>query len=368
MCLIPGVLFIITTLIHPSFAFGNMDKAYGHRNCDMFTIYNDWMKSLDEDLWLSELAIPGTHDSASSVSWIQHVNTQVLDFKRQIQFGIRFFDIRIRHTGDRFALHHGSFFLNKMFGDFLNTIDDFLSKNPSETILFRLREEQTADDNNTRSIKKTLEFYLNQYRERFLKTNTNVKLRTARGKFIIFSDNTNFHDFDIKYIDSEIQDFYQLFQEKDVLEKWNRVKNHLVKAVNGDKNKFYINFLSGSGAKFSPLKIAGGFEMESLSKSMGKESFHPGGFFQGIDTFARDAIQNVINRNFQCFGNGQFKRSVGIIVADYPGTSLIKEIIDNNKSNCSQIKPVTTFVPRRTAPVKNCWLKFFCTKWKFTPS
>lgn len=347
------VLFVITVLLYIPFAIGHWDAAYFRSADDGFTTYNDWMKSLDDDFWLSELAIPGTHDSAAYQSksiMSNYVETQCLSFKEQLQYGIRFFDIRIRHKSNEFELFHGVFYLFQQFGDFLKAVDAFLTENPSETVLFRLKEE-TDGENNSRNREKTLEYYLEKYNDKFMKTNTNVKLRDARGKFVIFSDNTDFHDFGIKYIDSEIQDYYMLSTNWDLYEKWNRVKDHLQKAAEGDNNTFYINYLSATGATVFPFFVASGHVRSDTSSprlstglaDLATPKLFPDFprfvcfigictiFFEGTNILARDQIRSMNDPNNRCLHSDYNKRSVGIILADYPGTSLIKQIIDNNK-------------------------------------
>ncbi|MEX1551649.1 MULTISPECIES: hypothetical protein [Enterococcus] len=75
-----------------------------------------WMNELKDNTRLSELSIPGTHDSATHA--IKHtvglgyVKTQSIDITRQLNNGIRFLDARVCETNGSFAMHHGSFYLN----------------------------------------------------------------------------------------------------------------------------------------------------------------------------------------------------------------------------------------------------------------
>jgi hypothetical protein len=74
------------------------------------TTYADWMSWVPDDVLLSELSLPGTHDTsaytifAALVPWTQ---TQTMDFRNQLLAGIRVMDIRVSHQNDSLWLYHG---------------------------------------------------------------------------------------------------------------------------------------------------------------------------------------------------------------------------------------------------------------------
>jgi 1-phosphatidylinositol phosphodiesterase len=310
------------------------DPAY-FRNSD------DGFKNNPDGVKLSQLAIPGTHDSGADGGRDNDMlYTQCLNFDEQLRYGIRFFDIRVRHFGNSFAIHHGAFFLNKHFDQFLNSVQKFLDRNPSETILFRLKHEHT-EEKNTRNMLQTLDAYL-KGRNRFLQTKKrDITLKKARGKFIIMSDNGWFDSRGMSYGSSNIQDAYSLDNNWDLYSKWEKVRDQLHRAKDGDSNTFYINYLSGSGGSF-PYFVASGHTDPSTSASRlstgrttpGWKDSYPDfprttcfiGIctisFEGTNILARDRIKN--------FNEGKQPRTVGIIVADFPGDDLIQEIIRNN--------------------------------------
>uniref|UniRef100_A0A1B6KRD8 Phosphatidylinositol-specific phospholipase C X domain-containing protein n=1 Tax=Graphocephala atropunctata TaxID=36148 RepID=A0A1B6KRD8_9HEMI len=316
----------------------NADDGFNHRK--------NWMSSISDDVPLSEMAIPGTHHS-STFTWDTDVTmTQVLNFQQQLNFGVRFFDIRIRHANNAFALHRGHLFLGLYFSDqFLNTVDNFLKNNPSETVLILLKKEYSPESN-TRSMRDTLQRYLNQYADTFLQTNyRNVTLGRARGKFIIFSDYDQFNSFGLQYWECDIQDNYHLSTNWDLYNKWEGVKNQLENARNGNASSFYINYLSGRGGSF-PYFVASGHSSSGTSAprlatgltTPGWSSSYPDfprvGCFIGICTIAFEGTNTLTYDKLQEYneypsGN---RRTVGIIVADFPGDSLIAAIIDNNSS------------------------------------
>src|SRR6266850_2447710 len=79
-------------------------SAYPQRNVS-------WMLSVNDSSWLSELSIPGTHDSgARRDSFPQHEASQCqkLAISEQLQIGARFLDVRCRRIGGKFEVFHGS--------------------------------------------------------------------------------------------------------------------------------------------------------------------------------------------------------------------------------------------------------------------
>jgi 1-phosphatidylinositol phosphodiesterase len=100
-----------------------------------------WMAHLDDGLRLSQIFLPGTHDS-----FAYHCNTlaacQSLTIEEQLRCGIRFIDVRCRHMNDEFRLYHSSFYLNKNFqADVLDKCVEFLRQNPSEVVLMLVSPE-----------------------------------------------------------------------------------------------------------------------------------------------------------------------------------------------------------------------------------
>lgn len=332
------ITFSSTTLAH-------WDSAYFRRANDGFTNKAKWMNKLRDDVMLSEIAMPGTHDSAAYKNYVDSVVTQALNFDQQLEYGVRVFDIRVRHTSDRFALHHGNVFLDVMFGDFMNSVDRFLTKNPSEVVLFRLKQEMTPNSNNTRSMAETLEHYISLHQDKYLNLKSvNHRLGDARGKFAILSENYEFHHFGLPYDSSgfSIQDKYKLSTNWDLYSKWEAVKEHLDLASKGRATTLYMNYLSGSGGSF-PYFVASGHSSPGtgaprLSTGLttpGWKHSYPDfprvSCFIGICTIAFEGT-NILTRDKLKQYNAKYNtRSVGIILADFPGESLISNVIENNK-------------------------------------
>ncbi|KAK7743164.1 hypothetical protein SLS53_004249 [Cytospora paraplurivora] len=66
-----------------------------------------WMGAIDDDKWLSNITIPGTHDSCAR-SNVPFVRTQYLSIAQQLALGIRFLDLRLRrHDDGKLYCYHG---------------------------------------------------------------------------------------------------------------------------------------------------------------------------------------------------------------------------------------------------------------------
>lgn len=278
----------------PFITADGFDAAVCSRSDCQFHVLENWMDEIRDDVKLSELALPGTHDSASFTHYHPMVKTQELNFQDQLRYGIRVFDIRYRHIGNKFALHHGFVFLNIMFDEFLDIVDQFLLNHPRETVLFRLKKDYDDDVNNNRSDEDTLNEYLSQY-STYKRVTSNAQIGEVRGKFIILN-NCQFDNVGIPYNSLMTQDDFFLESKFSLNSKWKKIRNHFEKAMDGDSSQFYMNYASGSGA-LSPLRVA----IKTNNK-------------------AKDYIHEHLYS----------KRTAGIVMADYPGTALIKNVINSN--------------------------------------
>jgi 1-phosphatidylinositol phosphodiesterase len=202
-------------------------------------------------------------------------------------------------------------------------------------------KEDDSPAENTRNMLETLDAYLNG-RSRFLQTNNrDITLDQARGRFIIMSDNGAFDPRGISYGSSNIQDAYSLGTNWDLYSKWEKVRDHLHRAKDGDSNTFYINYLSGSGGSF-PYFVASGHSDPGTSASRlstgrttpGWKNSYPDfprtGCFIGICTISFEGTNILARDRIKNFNKSKQPRTVGIIVADFPGDDLIQEIVNNN--------------------------------------
>lgn len=221
-----------------------------------FTMSN-WMGALSNDLNLAQLSIPGTHDSGARNEPISGTaKTQNLSIAEQLTAGVRYLDIRCRHIGNAFTIHHGAIYQNLNFDDVLNACISFLNNNPTETIIMSVKEEHTPTDN-TRSFEQTFDAYVAQNASKWDLGNGISTLGSVRGKIKLlrrfsagttkgidatnWADNTTF-EINNTAANLKIQDYYKV---EDLNAKWTKVESLLNEAKNSTENRLYVNYGSG---------------------------------------------------------------------------------------------------------------------------
>src|SRR5690606_8620525 len=83
---------------------------------------------------------PGTHDSGSySAGNTGYVRNQTHDIGKQLEYGIRSFDIRVKkRPNGKYVMFHGTYPpgpKQQLFQDALDQIKDFASKHPHEILI-----------------------------------------------------------------------------------------------------------------------------------------------------------------------------------------------------------------------------------------
>lgn len=118
---------------------------------------NNWITPLDDDIYVSQLSIPGTHDAATSkVSGLigSAGRTQDYTVEQQLAMGIRAFDLRPTCTNVGGAsygrnpdlpIHHGVFDCDITLKEIFATFNSFLNDNPGEFIIVTCRWENEGD-------------------------------------------------------------------------------------------------------------------------------------------------------------------------------------------------------------------------------
>jgi 1-phosphatidylinositol phosphodiesterase len=188
---------------------------------------------------LRSLTIPGSHDSGArhGGAWVECQDTSVPE---QLAAGIRFLDVRCRAIDGVFAIHHGAFFQELMFGDVLIACRDFLAAHPRETVLMRVKQEySTVGDAEFRNI---FDVYLDQkgWRSLFRIEDTLPTLGEARGKVVLLADNGGLPG--VRWADPalfDVQDDYQA----EPFAKYPKIADQFRKAVR-QPGRFYVNFVS----------------------------------------------------------------------------------------------------------------------------
>jgi 1-phosphatidylinositol phosphodiesterase len=114
-----------------------------------------WMSHLSDDVPLSGLSIPGTHNSPTHYKALPSVRCQAHSPLEQLNNGVRFFDIRVQpsqpedKSDEGLTLVHGAFPISltgsKKFRPLVKEVQQFLAANPSETVIMSVKREGTGE-------------------------------------------------------------------------------------------------------------------------------------------------------------------------------------------------------------------------------
>ncbi|MFI8828173.1 phosphatidylinositol-specific phospholipase C [Streptomyces sp. NPDC053431] len=199
----------------------------------------DWMAAHGDPTPLQKLTIPGTHDSGARYGglWTECQNTTIA---QQLDSGIRFLDVRCRVTGGSFAIHHGAFYQNLMFGDVLVACWNFLAAHPTETVLMRVKQEYSSESDAT--FRAIFDDYLDNrgWRPLFRIGSGVPTLGESRGKVVLLADNGGLPG--LRWADGayfDVQDDYQA----EPFAKWPKIRDQFRKAAT-QPGRFYVNFVS----------------------------------------------------------------------------------------------------------------------------
>ncbi|WP_033178824.1 phosphatidylinositol-specific phospholipase C domain-containing protein, partial [[Mycoplasma] anseris] len=221
---------------------------------------SDWMSDLNDKKLLSDLNIPGTHDSAmfdcvgaacTFGKW--YALTQGANFAEQLKLGIRFFDLRLTRNPELWMAHGVVWANNQNLEKTLDSFVEFLKNHPTEFIIIRVKDENTSVKAEDREWEK---YFLNvmkkpKYNDYLFKNsnknkNANPSVKELRGKILTFN---HFHhlittnaDFGPLYRNNNIifQDLYNLNHEN----KKVAISDTLNMSNNEINLKTYVNFIS----------------------------------------------------------------------------------------------------------------------------
>lgn len=103
---------------------------------------NNWMSKLPGGMRLSDVCIPGAHDSGTaSVSMNHAAQCQQFDYTDMLNAGLRYFDLRI--GPDTCIVHNSTtcYYRGEIMnlGDVENMVDGFLNENPGETVILQVK-------------------------------------------------------------------------------------------------------------------------------------------------------------------------------------------------------------------------------------
>lgn len=218
----------------------------------MYFSMSNWMSFLPGNAKINRISLPGTHDSCARTG-IGAV-CQKWDLTTQLANGVRFLDIRCRHSGTYLLIFHGVMYQDMNFTDVIRQCKQFLASNPSEYILMSVRDEGGGDKPQG-TFQDTFLNYVNDNGSDLWYLGTSAPdLAAVRGKIALvrrFPGNIGL-DFDNKS-QFDIQDDYD---PDSVDSKWNKITALLDTAkASPNSDKFFLNFASGYFSNISTMWI-----------------------------------------------------------------------------------------------------------------
>lgn len=153
-----------------------------------------WMKYVDDNKFLDELSIPGTHDSGTcsvdndTEPQSSQVKCQQDYIPTQLLEGIRYFDIRLG-KGDNPGIDHGDYYLLKKDAYFMHLSDvigyfkTFLNENPTEALIMLVSRgnDEATDESVTTAFAKVLD----DNPKLFYTSSRIPTLHEVRGKIVL---------------------------------------------------------------------------------------------------------------------------------------------------------------------------------------
>lgn len=150
-----------------------------------------WMSKLDDDLHISALSIPGTHNSPCHYFALPSVRCQVAPLREQLNNGVRFLDVRVSAESDtdRMPLVHSafpvSFWGTRYFHEVLDECYAFLDANPSEILVMSVKREGTGRAGDKGMSRHLRDGHIAKDEDRWFTADHVPRLREVRGKIVL---------------------------------------------------------------------------------------------------------------------------------------------------------------------------------------
>jgi Phosphatidylinositol-specific phospholipase C, X domain. len=272
----------------------------------------NWMSKINDTISLRSISIPGTHDSGTSSGGgilSSFAKCQNWNIETQLNNGIRFLDMRFKVQGERLKVYHGIAEMDLWHDDFFNIVRQFLTDNPTETVIISIRNENDgANADEKLKFRQLLDTEMETNANKWIIGSGIPQLSEARGKMILFrrydgnkginmfngwSDNATF-----SISGGRVQDVYSISGTSDnsINSKWEHISALLNEAYENNGNRFFVNFCSANAGTLTTPK----------------------------------SVADKINPKLQSFLDTAAKGSWGWILMDFPTEKLVSDIYLKN--------------------------------------
>lgn len=258
---------------------------------------SSWMSMIEDDTLLTELVIPGSHDSGTKGMNL-FAETQDKTYLEQLERGFRYFDTRVMYTGGEFYMYH-SVKGEMKYSQVLEDVKAFLDENPTETVIL---DFQWTEGGNDKGIFDMLEEKLgdkliNVEGESALEFVKALTLGEARGKCLIF----------VGQNESNLDRLYQIARDKDSEEReGSALRSYYNASYNRSSSQKYIEkyipeyiemFKNSKGGMFV-LQGQLTYALTSIRDGEAKHDPNMNAYVKGL--YDSDDLQyiNIIMRDF----------------------------------------------------------------------
>ncbi|KAL5611645.1 hypothetical protein BROUX41_000772 [Berkeleyomyces rouxiae] len=279
----------------------------------------DWMGKIPDDVLVSDLSIPGTHNSMTNLLENRILlQCQMSSLKQQLHAGIRYIDVTGRWKKNKIRVYNGpsrtTFDLDEVF----TTALDFLDEYSKEGLILRIHKDFWPSDMNKNFEDKVADKYLASDSELGQRIGSRLyilpgpsqtwvpRVGELRGKIMILQDfpTTVPNRFGIPW-DSDrlvVSDWKDTLGRIGISAKWSVYESKITAASKETENKLHIVHTAvGLGA--TPYKAVAG----------------------------KDVTNTGMNDRLGEFLSASDIGRTGIIAMDFPGKELIGEILRRNE-------------------------------------
>lgn len=276
----------------------------------------NWMSQIDGSAYISEISIPGTHDSCALYEPISpSAKCQEYTIKDQLEMGVRFIDVRAWVIGGETQISHGVVLQSQTLNEIVGTCKEFLEENPTETIIFSLKKENSALFSKD-EVADIIEKIVAEDKDGWYVENKIPTLDEVRGKIVLFNRFDEESDLGINAAGDErwlknvsftieneshkihVQDHYNIGKKENIETMWEEAVALMEesKAEESRSDNLYVNFLSG---------------------------------YTGIIPNIQ-SVSDIINPNMANYVSNAGKGCYGIIIMDFVDSELCEKIIETN--------------------------------------
>ncbi|KAH6890607.1 PLC-like phosphodiesterase [Thelonectria olida] len=283
----------------------------------------NWMAALPDDVLLSDLSIPGTHDTMTYDIGSERLQCQNWNLSMQLDAGLRYFDIRARLQDNELQIYHANGYTGFSFTNVLLAMFEFLDANPSEAIIMRLKQEgPPIGGKNT----ITFEDAFNKYRQKdpltssgavdhlylYNRTSPLPTLGDLRSRIFLLQQFPEEHGpYGLEWEGKQmaLEDYWIIPDIYHLSDKWTAIRDALELAATAaqDNELLYLAHVSASVGVL-PIEAAAG----PLNRTMA-----------GMNDMTGQWIED--------FEENPDTTRTGVVILDFPGQRLINAILRWNE-------------------------------------